>query len=552
VNFESLLARLKSLRESFTTTQLLSMAGAFVAVMALVSSVGYWASRPTFRPLFNDLDPESAAQVTSKLRDLKVEFELADNGRSIRVPDSQVDQLRLDFAGQGLPAGGRLGFEIFDGTNFGWTEFLEQVNYRRALEGELARTISTIDEIAAARVHIAMGQKTLFARDRTPAKASVTLKLRGRSSLSAATVAGVRNLVAYAIDDLRPEAVVVMDDRGRPLAIAGDNDEPGSPAQLEAKAQLEDQLVKKVGTMLDALVGAEHYRVHVTARLNHDTQDEVAEKFGREGVVRSEQRGEEVANAGQSALGVAGARSNTPAPVPPGETTPPPQAPAAQGTTGGSQRITDLRNFEIDKTTTHTVRPSGGIARLSVAVLVDHAVEIKKEADGQETRSTKPRDPAFLQQVTDLTAKVVGLDTSRGDELSVQNVAFEQTFEEPLQEPTPTLVEKVGPLWIGVGAVALLVVLAGMVLVFKKRGQAKVRAKATAEVQAQVLPQQQLPKTIEEIEGEIEAQLDANVATAVSDRRLPVLTKRLTGLVQKEPEAAARLLRSWMAEEKKA
>jgi flagellar M-ring protein FliF len=554
VNLESLLGRLKSLRESFTTAQLVSMVAAFVAVVALVGGGGYWASQPTMKPLFSNLEPEAAAQVTSKLRDQKVEFELVDGGRSILVPESRVEQLRLDFAGDGLPSGGTIGYEIFDGTKFGWTEFLEHVNNRRALEGELARTISTIDAIAAARVHIAMGQKTLFVRDRTPAKASVTLKLSGRATLSSATVTGIRNLVAYAIDDLRPESVVVMDDRGRPLAVAGDDDEVGSPAQLEAKAQLEDQLVRKVGTMLDALVGPQHYRVHVTARLNHDTQDEVSEKFAREGVVRSEQHGEEIAGAGVAALGVAGARANTPSPVPPGSNTPVPPTPATTtaNTIGGNQRITSVRNFELDKTTTHTVRPSGGIARLSVAVLVDHAAEFGKGEDGKETRSLKPRDPAFLQQVTDLTAKVVGLDTSRGDELTVQNVAFEQEFEAPLVTAAPTLVQKIGPLWIGVGVVALLVVLAAGVLVVRTMGRAKGRAKATAQVQAQVLPQQQLPKTIEEIEGEIEAQLDADAANAVTDRRLPVLTKRLTSLVAKEPEAAARLVRSWLAEEKKA
>lgn len=553
MNLESLLARLKSLTESFTTKQLVSMGATFIAVMATVIGFAYWASRPTYRLLFSDLDPESASQVTAKLTELKVPFELAESGRGVRVPEERVDQLRLDFAGQGLPAGGRIGFELFDGTNFGWTEFLEQVNYRRALEGELARTISTIDEIGAARVHIAMGQKTLFAKDRTPAKASVTLKLKTRGPLAPATVTGIRNLVAYAIEDLRPEAVVVMDDRGRPLAAAGDDSEIGSPAQLEAKALLEEQLVKKVASMHDPLVGSEHYRVHVTARLNHDVTDEVSEKFGREGVVRGEEHSLETSGPGQAALGVAGARGNVPPPVPPGSTTPAadPNAPAPSvGTTGGTQRVHDRRNLELDKTTTHTQRPAGGVARLSVAVLVDNGFEVKKEDDGKETRTSKPRDPAFLQQVSDLTAKVVGLDTTRGDELTVQNVAFEQTLVEPLPEQPQTLLQRVSPMWIGVGVVSLLAVLAGLVVVLRKRGVAKKAATAAAEVSAQVLPQQQLPKTIEEIEGEIEAQLDASAITA-TDRRVPVLTKRLLAILQKEPEAAARIVRTWIVEDHK-
>jgi flagellar M-ring protein FliF len=558
VDIDHLLARLKSLRESFTTTQLVSMLAAFVAVVGAIAAFSYWATRPTYRLLFSDLDPEAASHVTAKLSELKVPYELAESGRGIRVPEERVDQLRLDFAGQGLPAGGRLGFEIFDGTNFGWTEFLEQVNYRRALEGELARTISTIDEIGAARVHIAMGQKTLFARDRTPAKASVALRLKGRQPLAASTVAGIRNLVAYAIDDLRPEAVVVMDDRGRPLAAGGDDSEVGSPAQLEAKALLEDQLAKKVATMLDPLVGPEHYRVHVTARLNHDAQDEVSERFGREGVVRSEEHSEEVTGSGQAAFGVAGARANTPAPAAPGTNQPatPPAAAApappslSVGTGAGNQRVHDRRNLEVDKTTTHTTRPAGGIARLSVAVLVDHSYEVKKETDGKETRSSRPRDAAFLQQVSDLTAKVVGLDTSRGDELTVQNVAFEQAFDEPAAEPPAPVLQRVSPLWIVAGVVSVIAVLAGGVLALRLRRKGGRKAGAVR-VEAQALPQQQLPRTIEDIEGEIEARLDAQAASAGGDRRVPVLTKRLQGIVQKDPEAAARLVRAWIVEDRK-
>lgn len=556
MTLEQLLARLQSLRGSLTVNQLLSLAGTFVAVVGVVIGASYWVTRPTYRLLFSDLDAEAASEVVSKLRDQKIQYELADNGRAIRVPEDRVDQLRLEFAGQGLPSGGRLGFEIFDGTNFGWTEFLEQVNYRRALEGELARTIATIDEIAAARVHIAMGQKTLFARDRTPAKASVTLKLRGPGRLDASTIAGIRNLVAYGIDDLKPEAVVVMDDRGRPLATGGDDGEPGSPAQLEAKARLEDQLAKKVGTMLDALVGPERYRVHVTARLNQDTQDEVSERWGREGVLRSEQHSQESSGAGnQAALGVAGARGNTPPPVPPGSNVPSPEpAPAAPvGTFGGVQRVTDLRNMEIDKTTTRTVRPPGGVARLSVAVLIDNTYEVTTGADGKETRTAKPRDPAFLQQVTDLTTRVVALDTSRGDELTVQNVAFEQTLEELTPAAPVGLIQRVGPVGLGGGVVAMLALLGGGVFLLSRRGRTKKSVRsAAAQVAAQALPQQgQLPRTIEEIEGEIEAQLDAEAAAGTSDRRLAVLTKRMAGFVQKDPEAAARLVRSWLVEEKK-
>ncbi len=554
VNLEQLLGRFKALRASFSTWQLASMALAFVLVVGGLVALTRWIGTPEYRLLFSDLDPEAAAQVAARLKDQNVPYELVEGGRHVKVPADRLDEVRLSFAGEGLPTAGRIGFELFEGTNFGWTEFLEQVNYRRALEGELARTIATIDEIGGARVHIAMGQKALFARDRTPAKASVTLKLKGRAPLAPATVAGIRNLVAFAIDDLRPEAVVVMDDRGRPLATGGDELDPSGPAQLEAKAGIEEQVAKNIGAMLDPLVGSDRYRVRVSAQLDHQSQDVVAETFARDGALRSETRTIETSGGAVAPIGVAGARANVPTPPAPGESVP--GAPVAAATTtsttaGGQQRSSEVRNFELDRTTTRTVRPRGAVARLSVAVLVDNAVEFATDANGATTRNSKPRDPAFLQQISELVTRAGGLDTQRGDVLTVQNIAFEPMVEPVVEQAPAGLLQRVSPMWLGV-ALAALVGFAGGAVAFLRRGR-KARAAAQAPtVATEVLPQQQLPRTIEEIEGEIEAQLDAAVAAKAADRKMPVLTKRVSGLVQSDAEAAARLVRSWLLEEKKA
>lgn len=555
MNPDQLLARLKALRASFSTWQLVSMAAAFVLVVGGLVALTRWVGTAEYRLLFSDLDPESASKVVARLKDQKVPYELVDGGHGVRVPEDRLDDLRLAFAGEGLPAAGRIGFELFEGTNFGWTEFLEQVNYRRALEGELARTISTIEEIAGARVHIAMGQKALFARDKTPAKASVTLKLRGRKPLAPATVAGIRNLVAFSIDDLRPEAVVVMDDRGRPLATGGDELDPSGPAQLEAKGTLEEQVARNIGAMLDPLVGGDHYRVRVSAQLNHESQDVVAEIYGREGALRSESRSVEASGAAGATMGIAGARANVPTSPAPGENVP--GAPAAVTTAStsaptGQQRTQELRNFELDRTTTRTVRPRGAVARLSVAVLVDNLTEVSTDASGTVTHASKPRDPAFLQQISELVSRAAGLDTARGDVLTVQNIAFE-TVAEPVADVEPGgVLQRISPMWLG-AVLAVVVGLAGGAFAFLRRGRGRRAAAAqAATVAAEVLPQQQLPRTIQEIEGEIEAQLDAATAATVADRKMPVLTKRVSGLVQGDAEAAARLVRSWLLEEKKA
>jgi flagellar M-ring protein FliF len=223
----------------------------------------------------------------------------------------------------------------------------------------------------------------------------------------------------------------------------------------------------------------------------------------------------------------------------------------AVGSSTGQQRTQERRNFEVDRTTTRTVRPRGGIARLSVAVLVDNAVEFGTAADGSVTRTSKPRDPAFLQQVNELVSRAAGLDTARGDVLTVQNIGFEPAPDEvPVAAPAG-LLQRVSPLWIGVAAAAVLSLLGGLVLVMRRGGPAR-KPGPSPTVATEVLPQQQLPRTIQEIEGEIEAQLDAEAAAKAVDRKMPVLTKRVSGLVQSEPEAAARLVRSWLLEEKKA
>jgi flagellar M-ring protein FliF len=206
VNPDQLFAHFKRLTSTLSTTQLASLAAVFVAVVGVLVGTAYYINTPTYAVLFSDMDSESAAAVVTKLKAAKVEYVLDEGGGSVRVPNGRVDELRLDFSSQGMPSSGRIGFEIFDRTAFGTTEFLEHVNYRRALEGELARTMSTISEVQSARVHIAMAKDSLFAADTQQAKASVVLKLRGKKPLAAQTIAAITGLVASSVEDLRPVA----------------------------------------------------------------------------------------------------------------------------------------------------------------------------------------------------------------------------------------------------------------------------------------------------------------------------------------------------------
>src|SRR5688572_5025141 len=236
---QQILSRFKSLGSSLTPGQVASLVAAFVLVVGIVAGGAWWANSPSYALLYSDMDAETASNMTTQLKTMKVPYVLDEGGRAIRVPVSRVDELRLELAANG-PESGRPGFEIFDGTGFGDTEFQEQVKFRRALEGELGRTISTLNTVSTARVHISLGKETLFGDER-PSKASVVLKLRGTRELPASSVNAISNLVASSVDGLRPDAVTIMDSYGRPLARPSVEDEtvPGSTAQTERQQNLE-------------------------------------------------------------------------------------------------------------------------------------------------------------------------------------------------------------------------------------------------------------------------------------------------------------------------
>ena len=268
MDLQTIFARLKAIGENFTAGQIVSLVVSFVLVVGVVGGSAWWLNTPNYALLFADMDEDAAGQVVTRLKSMKVPYSLDEGGRAIRVPATRVDELRLDLTAQGLPSSGRVGFEIFDRTAFGATEFLEKVNYRRALEGEIARTISTIAEVGGARVHIAMGKDSLFGEPR-PAKASVVLKLRDSRGLPPSAIAGISNLVAASVEGLRPDAVVILDSMGRPLSQPTEGgDEPGGAAQMERQQRLEHDMQTRLVALLEPVVGDGRVRVNVALKLN--------------------------------------------------------------------------------------------------------------------------------------------------------------------------------------------------------------------------------------------------------------------------------------------
>ncbi len=545
---EQLAAKLRSLTAAFTTGQLFTLAITFFLVTGVVIGSAMWLQKPTYRLLQSDLDPEAMGQVVARLKTLKVSYELDEGGRGIRVPASRIDELRLEFATNGIEAGAP-GWNLFDQTRLGLTEVGERVNIRRALEGEMARTIAGFSEVSSARVHIAMGKEQLFGDSRPPT-ASVVIKLRSGRSLPASAVNGITTLVAGGVDGLKPESVVVLDNFGRPLTRPkADENDPGGAASFERQQRLERDYASRVVAMLEPIVGVDRVRVNVALALKRETTEQTQETWDPAmTVARSQQTSTETTSNGMIAVaptppglvpGTAGARANLP---------PPANVNAAAQPVAGpsSQRTSETRNNEIGKTTTHTIQPSGEIARLSVAVIVDDSQVVKTE-NGTTSATRAKRTSEELKKFENLVGSSVGFNAERGDQITVENIAFDEPMGEEVQAPSalvryqPQIEET-----IRVGGVILVVVLAFMFVVrpLMKKVQGGAAGVAVARGTAAATSR---PRTVAELEGDIEAQLDA--AESKVDRRLPVLTKRVAEATQKEPEHVAKVLRSWMTEE---
>lgn len=550
MNPDQLFAQLKKVTGELSRTQLITMALVFVGVVGLVVGSAYYLNTPSYVLLYSDMDAEAASDIVTRLKNDKIPYQLDAGGRAVRVPAERVDELRLDLASQGLPSSGRIGFEIFDRTQFGATEFLEHVNYRRALEGELARTIATIGQVQTARVHIAMAKESLFTTGSEPAKASVVLKLKNNKPLSPGTITGIAGLVSASVESLRPESVVIVDTFGRRLSGAGEDADENNGLQLERQRRMERELSQKVVALLEPVVGLDRVRVNVSARLNADTAEETEEKYDPETVIRSRQVSSDTGSSMMNA-GVAGARANAPAGASTA-TVDPTQTTTQQQNAG---RMSETTNFEISKVVRHRVAPPGQIARLSVAVILDDDRVTTTDANGKPETKNKPRTPEDLQRIQQLVARSVGLDAERGDQITVENIAFNEAPSEP---------EVVLPWWkraipsgdsatdslktVGIvvlGLVALLFVLRPMVQ--RAFGQALPAAVAAPELGP--------PRTVADLEGELHGHAahveEVSMPVHRHDPKHQTLTKRLSAHADHEPEQVAKLMRAWLTEEDK-
>lgn len=569
---------LRRLLTSLSPMQLASLGGVLLAVTGVVLGSAYTLTRPDYTLLYTDLDATSATAVVERLKAADVPYELVDSGRTIRVASDRADEMRLTLAAEGVPESGRIGFEVFDRTQFGTTEFLEQVNFRRALEGELARTIATIGDVASARVHIALAKKSVFSGQTEEAKASVVLKLKSGRSLSDATVRGIAGLMAGSVESLRPEQVTIVDTAGRSLLRTSDGAAATALASAERESQVARDMEAQLVSLLETIVGPGRVRVSVAAQVSTASQEETHESFDPETVVRSRQMSSEPLREGRTAGGVAGTRANLPEP---GATPPDGGALASAETAAPNARVQETTNYEVGKRIVRRIEPSGQVSRLSVAVLLDNTVTTGTGADGATTTASTPREAAELEQINRLVAAAIGLDPDRGDRLTVENVAFDVPPQEaPVVAPDvmTRVGETAGRLWrpVVMPLLVVLVVALAFTTVFRPlvRGLlaraaepsalavslgpgaatagAGVGSSGTSPAPPMSVVGVQMPDgvpSIADLQSQFEAQLDRDLVAQgmTPERRVPILTKKIARRADADPAQVASAMRGWLA-----
>lgn len=379
--------------------QKLSLGFVTVAIIGGLVFLMTFVSRPTYGTLFSNLSPQDASKIVEKLQEKKIPYQLEDNGKTIAVPKEKIYDIRLTLAGEGLPQSSIIGYEIFDRTNLGVSDFVQKLNYRRALEGEIARTILQLEEVEGARVHIVVPEKSIFKEDEKPTTASIVLKLKSGRGLRKESVQGMIHLVASSVEALDPSSVTIVDSRGTLLSEPekGNSLAAKTATQYELQQKVENYLAAKAQTMLEGVVGSGNARVQVTAELDFRQVDRTLEQYDPDKTaVRSEQVTEEKTALKDSA---------TP-----------------------STRNNTVTNYEVNKAVEHIIEDVGGIKRLSVAAIVN-GVPVEIEKNGKTITEFQPRKQVEMNQLSELVKRAVGYDSNRQDEVSVLNLPFGGTGE---------------------------------------------------------------------------------------------------------------------------
>ena len=552
------LSQFRRLWSSLSVRQRVSIGVTAAAVIGALFLFSWWRNERDFLPLYTAMAPEDAGAIVAKLKESGTEYRVADGGASVLVPSARVAETRLAMAASGLPKSGRIGFELFDQTNLGTTDFAEQVNFRRALEGELERSIRSVADVEQARVHLTFARQSVFIESRMPAKASVLLRLRQATQLAPANITAIAHLVASAVDGLSPADVSVMDASGNLLSkpkSALDQSE-ASDELIEYRRKLEKDLLAKANATLEPLLGAGKYRIGLSVDCDFSTGEQSDEIYDPERSVMLTSQKTEETNGTATSAGVPGTGSNLPR-----------AAVRNSGPGGGTSRRTENVSYQSSRTVRRVKLPQGSIRRISASLLLDQASRWEDQG-GRMERILTPPTTESVRAIRELVTAALGLVPTRGDQLVIESLPFEST----LQAPPPVRPQPAGPapapvapahpklfglpvadwrLWAAGGAVVAL--FGGIGVWFwrrrRRRGRAKVQQRPAISGQPSAaeltdVEAGAIPGPASGSQRAIAQPAEALTQTA----RIETLVEELRKNIDEDPVLAASVLRSWIEE----
>ncbi len=534
---------------------------AAAAAIAILVALMLWAKSPDYRVLYSNLNDRDGGDIVTQLTQLNIPYRFADNGGALLIPADKVHETRLRLAQQGLPKGGAVGFELLDQEKFGISQFSEQVNYQRALEGELARTIGTLGPVLNVRVHLAMPKPSLFVREQKSPTASVTLALQPGRALDDGQINAIVYMVSSSVAGLPPANVTVVDQTGRLLTQSDSAGRDLNAAQLKFTNEVENRFQRRIETILAPMVGSGNVHAQVTAQVDFASREQTDEEYkpnqaANQGAVRSQQVSTSEQLGGTNVGGVPGALSNQPSATPVAPIEVPQATPAAgagaaanaanaanrpataarQTATSSNSRHDQTTNFEVDRTIRHTQQQAGMVQRLSVAVVVNYG----SDKAGKPIALSKDQ----LAQVESLTREAMGFSTVRGDTLNVVNTPFNATDDAsgsnlPFWQQ-PSFFDQL----LNIGRYLLILLVAWILwrklvrpLIAKKQEADKAAASVNNIVQAA-----QTTETAKQTKEELALRKKNQQRVSAE-----VQAQRIRELADKDPRIVALVIRQWMS-----
>ncbi|WP_174849205.1 flagellar basal-body MS-ring/collar protein FliF [Yersinia artesiana] len=531
---------------------------AAAAAVAIIVALMLWAKSPDYRVLYSNLNDRDGGDIVTQLTQLNIPYRFADNGGALLIPADKVHETRLRLAQQGLPKGGAVGFELLDQEKFGISQFSEQVNYQRALEGELARTIGTLGPVLNVRVHLAMPKPSLFVREQKSPTASVTLALQPGRALDDGQINAIVYMVSSSVAGLPPANVTVVDQTGRLLTQSDSAGRDLNAAQLKFTNEVENRFQRRIETILAPMVGSGNVHAQVTAQVDFASREQTDEEYkpnqaANQGAVRSQQVSTSEQLGGTNVGGVPGALSNQPSATPVAPIEVPQATPAAgagaaanaanrpataarQTATSSNSRHDQTTNFEVDRTIRHTQQQAGMVQRLSVAVVVNYG----SDKAGKPIALSKDQ----LAQVESLTREAMGFSTVRGDTLNVVNTPFNATDDAGGSNLPFWQQQSFFDQLLNIGRYLLILLVAWILwrklvrpLIAKKQVADKAAASVNNIVQAA-----QTTETAKQTKEELALRKKNQQRVSAE-----VQAQRIRELADKDPRVVALVIRQWMS-----